>query len=286
MPDMSLSGIGCVLGVAIGRAVVIYPQADIDAVPRQTTIHPEQEIETFKEALASTKDYIQRLGRRLAISVGEQEQALFDVYVSILDKDHLGAEVIQEIKQDELTAECALSTVIKRYISNFEDMTDPYLKERASDIRDIGQRLLAELQSVHKEEYNYSPRTILVGEEITAADLAEVPEGYLAGIVSAKGSNNSHVAILARAMNIPTVMGVMGLRLEDISKRAMIVDGYNGNVFVSPPKSLVSEYKQLWQEENELNEEEIRRGSQKNPLKLREKFTDLKEIIEYVKKCR
>ena len=253
-PEMSLSGIGCVLGVAIGRAVVIYPQADIDAVPRQTTIHPEQEIETFKAALASTKDYIQRLGRRLAISVGEQEQALFDVYVSILDQDHLGAEVIQEIKQDELTAEAALSTVIKRYISNFEDMTDPYLKERASDIRDMGQRLLAELQSVHKEEYVYSPRTILVGEEITAANLAEVPEGFLAGIVSAKGSNNSHVAILARAMSIPTVMGVMGLRLEDISKRAMIVDGYNGNVFVSPPKSLVSEYKQLWQEENELNE--------------------------------
>jgi phosphotransferase system, enzyme I, PtsP len=253
-PNIKLNGQGCVPGVAIGRAVVIYPQADIHAVPRQTAHNIPQEIKNFQDALQATKDYIQRLGRRLALNVGEQEQALFDVYISILDQDHLGAEVIKEIQEEHITAESALSLVIKRYIAHFEDIHDPYLQERAVDIKDIGQRLLAVLQSEQNEEYNYSPRTILVGEEITASDLAEVPEGYLAGIISGKGSNNSHVAILARAMNIPTVMGVIGLKLEDISKRALIVDGYNGDIFISPPKSLVSEYKLLWQEENELNE--------------------------------
>jgi phosphotransferase system enzyme I (PtsP) len=253
-PNFKLNGQGCVPGVAIGRAVVIYPQADIHAVPKQSTQNTELEIENFQIALQATKDYIQRLGRRLALNVGEQEQALFDVYISILDQEHLGSEVIDEIKKEQITAESALSIVIKRYIAHFEDIHDPYLQERAVDIKDIGQRLLAVLQSEQNEEYNYIPKTILVGEEITASDLAEVPEGYLAGIISGKGSNNSHVAILARAMNIPTVMGVMGLKLEDLSKRALIVDGYNGDIFISPPKSLVSEYKLLWQEENELNE--------------------------------
>lgn len=253
-PDMSLKGQGCVPGVAIGRAVVIYPQANIDAVPRQITQDIKGEIESFKHALQTTRDHIQRLGRRLALSVGEQEQALFDVYVGMLDQENLGTEVIEEITQEQVTAETALANVIRRYLIHFEDIHDPYLKERAIDIKDIGQRILATLQSEHKQEYVYSPKTILVGEAITASDLAEVPEGCLAGIVSAKGSNNSHVAILARAMNVPTVMGVMGLKLEDITKRALIVDGYNGDIFVSPPKSLVSEYKQLWQEENELNE--------------------------------
>ncbi len=253
-PDMSLKGQGSVPGVAIGRAVVIYPQANIDAVPRQTTQDIKGEIESFKHALQTTRDHIQRLGRRLALSVGEQEQALFDVYVGMLDQENLGTEVIEEITQEQVTAETALANVIRRYLTHFEDIHDPYLKERAIDIKDIGQRILATLQSEHKQEYVYSPKTILVGEAITASDLAEVPEGFLAGIVSAKGSNNSHVAILARAMNVPTVMGVMGLKLEDITKRALIVDGYNGDIFVSPPKSLVSEYKQLWQEENELNE--------------------------------
>ena len=252
--DISLKGLGCVPGVAIGRAVVIYPYSNIDAVPRQNTQDVNHEINVFKTSLDATKEHIKRLGRRLALSVGEQERALFDVYLGILDQEHLGAEVIQEIITEQITAETALSIVIKRYIAHFEDINDPYLKERAVDIKDIGQRILAALQSEQKEEYVYSPKTILVGEEITASDLAEVPEGLLAGIVSAKGSNNSHVAILARAMNIPTVMGVMGLKLEDISKRALIVDGYNGDIFVSPPKSLISEYKQLWQEENELND--------------------------------
>jgi phosphotransferase system enzyme I (PtsP) len=253
-PEMTLYGIGCVSGISIGRAVVIYPHADIDAVPKQYTQHPEQEIQSFTKALNDTKEYIQRLGRRIAISVGEQEQALFDVYVGILGQDHLSQDVIHEIQHEHLTSESALATVIKRYINTFNDMSDAYLRERATDIKDIGQRILAELQSVHKDNQIYHERTILVGEEITAADLAEVPEGFLTGIVSIKGSTNSHVAILARAMNIPTVMGMMGLKLEDINKRALIVDGYTGTVIISPPKNLVYEYKQLWQEENELNE--------------------------------
>ncbi|NBX84486.1 MAG: phosphoenolpyruvate-protein phosphotransferase PtsP [Gammaproteobacteria bacterium] len=252
--EMSLSGLGCVAGISIGRGVVIYPQADIDAVPKQLAQDPEKEIQAFLKALNDTKDYIQRLGRRIAISVGQQEQALFDVYVGILGQDQLRDEIVLEIQEEHLTAEAALSTVIKRYISQFNEIADPYLRERATDIKDIGQRILAELQAIHQEESIYNPRTILVGEEITAADLAEVPEGYLAGIVSIKGSNNSHVAILARAMNIPTVMGVIGLKLEDLSKRAIIVDGYSGTVIISPPKNLIYEYKQLCQEEDELNE--------------------------------
>jgi phosphotransferase system enzyme I (PtsP) len=111
-------------------------------------------------------------------------------------------------------------------VQQFEDMKDDYLRERASDIRDIGRRVLAELQSSQHEDIAYPRRTILVGEEVTAAALAEVPEGQLAGVVSAKGANNSHVAILARALGVPAVMGVRGLKLEHLSRRAIIVDGY------------------------------------------------------------
>jgi len=252
--EMTLNGIGCVAGISIGRAVVIYPYADIEAVPKQFTHDPDQEIQAFIKALDDTREYIQRLGRRIALSVGEEEQALFDVYLGILSQDQLSNDVITEIQTELITAESALASVIKGYLQSFENMHDAYLKERASDIKDIGQRILAELQSIHQEEQSYEERTILVGEEISAADLAEVPQGALAGIVSMKGSSNSHVAILARSMNIPAVMGVMGLKLDDLSKRAMIVDGYSGQVFVSPPKSLVYEYRQLLQEEQELNE--------------------------------
>ena len=252
--QIALSGIGSVPGVAIGSAIIIYPPADIDSVPRQIIDNIEAEISIFYDALQRAQDTMRRLGRRMKASVGDEEHALFDVYLRMLDKDNLGIEVVHEIQRDSLSAQAALAVVIKKHVLQFENMKDDYLRERASDFKDIGRRVLAELQSFQQEEIDYPRRTILIGDEITAAALAEVPEGQLAGVVSVKGSNNSHVAILARAMGVPTVMGVRGLKLEQISRRAIIVDGYFGHVFVSPSKALLAEYKQLVQEEDELNQ--------------------------------
>lgn len=250
----SLAGIGSVPGIGIGTAVVVYPPADIDAVPRRPVETLDEEVATFYEALEATRDDMQRLGRRMKAVVAEEEHALFDVYLRILDKDSLGAEVEQIIREEKISAQAALATVIKKHVAQFESMEDSYLRERASDFRDLGRRVLAALQWSQHEELVYPKRTVLIGEEVTAAALAEVPEGCLAGVVSAKGSNNSHVAILARALGVPTVMGVRGLKLEYISKRAIIVDGYYGQVHISPSKAVLAEFKLLEQEEQALNQ--------------------------------
>jgi len=254
--QLALSGIGSVPGVAIGTAIVVYPAADIDAVPKQTIPDAEiaHETEVFHKALEAARDNMKRLSRRMHASIPESEHTLFDVYLSILDKENLGAEVEARIRDEKLNAQAALAAVIKWHVFAFENMKDDYLRERASDFRDIGRRVLAELQSSQATDIAYPKRTILLGEEVSAADLAEVPEGHLIGVVSAKGSNNSHVAILARALGIPTVMGVRGFKAEGLSRKAMIVDGYYGHVFISPSKSLLSEYKLLAEEEAELNQ--------------------------------
>ncbi|KTC80767.1 phosphoenolpyruvate-protein phosphotransferase PtsP [Legionella cherrii] len=250
----ALAGIGSVPGIGIGTAVVVYPQADIDAVPLNPVETLDEEINAFYEALESTREDMHRLSRRMKSVVGEEEHALFDVYLRILDKDSLGVEVEHIIRQEKIGAQAALATVIKKHIAQFENMEDSYLRERASDFRDLGRRVLAALQWSQQEEIVYPKRTVLVGEEVTAAALAEVPEGYLAGVISAKGSNNSHVAILARALGVPTVMGVRGLKLDSISRRAIVVDGYYGQVYISPSKSVLAEFKLLEQEEQALNQ--------------------------------
>lgn len=250
----ALAGIGSVPGIGIGTAVVVYPPADIDAVPRHPVETLDEEISTFYEALEATRDDMLRLGRRMKAVVAEEEHALFDVYLRILDKDSLGAEVVHVIREEKISAQAALATVIKKHVAQFESMEDSYLRERASDFRDLGRRVLAALQWSQHEEIVYPNRTILIGDEVTAAALAEVPEGCLAGVVSAKGSNNSHVAILARALGVPTVMGVRGLKLEYVSRRAIIVDGYFGQVHVSPSKTVLTEFKLLEQEEQALNQ--------------------------------
>jgi phosphotransferase system enzyme I (PtsP) len=251
---VALTGIGSVPGIGIGTALVVYPPSDIDAVPRNLIEDIEQEITVFYAALESAREDMRRLSRRMKANVAEDEHALFDVYLRILDKDNLGAEVEAEIRKEKTNAQAALATVIKKHIAQFENMEDDYLRERASDFRDLGRRVLAELQWSQREEIAYHKRTVLVGEEITAAALAEVPEGHLIGIVSAKGSNNSHVAILARALGVPAVMGVRGLKLDTISSRIVIVDGHFGHVYVSPSKPTLAEFKQLAQEEAQLNQ--------------------------------
>jgi phosphotransferase system, enzyme I, PtsP len=250
----ALTGVGSVPGIGIGTAVVVYPPADIDSVPRHSVDGVNEEIETFYDALQTAREDMQRLSKRMRSKVAEDEHALFDVYVRILDRDSLGAEVEQVIREEQISAQAALSTVIKKHIQQFESMEDDYLRERASDFRDLGRRVLAELQRSQREEIAYPKRTILIGEEITASALAEVPEGQLMGVVSAKGANNSHVAILARALGVPTVMGVRGLKVENLSRRAVVVDGFYGHVYVSPNRGVLSEFKKLAQEELELNQ--------------------------------
>ena len=145
--------------------------------------------------------------------------------------------------------------MIKKHVRHFEALEDDYLRERAMDFRDLGRRVLSHLQDRQQPIPQYPDRTILVGEEVTPAALAEVPEGHLVGMVSIRGSSNSHVAILARALGIPAVMGVDGLAVTNgsIEGREIIVDGYYGQVYISPSAEIRREFILLAEEERELD---------------------------------
>lgn len=253
--QITLTGVASVPGVGIGNAIVVYPPADIDAVPRNLIEQVDEEVTDFYAALDAAREDMRRLSKRIRTSVDEEDHALFDVYLRILERDNLGAEVETMIRTEKLNAQAALVDVIKKHVQLFESVEDEYLSERASDFHDLGRRVLAELQWSQREEIEYPKRTVLIGEEISAAALAEVPEGQLAGIVSAKGSSNSHVAILARALGVPAVMGVRGLKTEQImSHKPIVVDGYHGQVFIAPSKTLLAEFSQLEQEDQALNQ--------------------------------
>lgn len=249
----TVGGVPCVAGVAMGKAIVIYPPADLAVVPIRETEDIEQELLRFNKALKETKADIAKLKARLANLVSEDELALFDAYLRMLDYVNLGQEIEIEIKKG-IWAQGALKIVIQQHINHFEDMDDDYLKERADDIKDLGLRLLANLQKDQEQTVTYAENTILVGETISAANLAEVPKGQLAAIVSTTGSRNSHVAILARALGIPAVLGVDGINWNHLDGVNLIVDGYYGHIYINPTPELEKEFQQLIAEENQLNE--------------------------------
>lgn len=252
-PDMVLVGLPGASGVAIGKAVVVYPPANLDAVLEQPAKDIDEEIALFEAALTAAKEEIHQLQARAKTALSVAEQALFDAYLRILDSRSLMNEIIDEIENGQW-AQGALRRVIKRHILQFESLDDEYLKERAADFRDLGRRILAHLQANKRESPEYPKRTILVSAEITATAMLELPEGHLAGIVSGSGSSNSHVAILARALGIPTAMGVIGIPIAHLTGKDLIVDGYNGQVYVSPSDELRKEFELLAEEELQLDE--------------------------------
>jgi phosphotransferase system, enzyme I, PtsP len=250
--DVSFKGVAGSPGVAIGHSVVVYPTADLDAVPDEDASDITAEIKHFEVSIASVREDIKLVGLRLSAKLRPEEQALFDVYLGMLDDNALAGEVTRLIREGK-AAQSALRKVIKDYASHFELMSDAYLRERAIDIKDLGTRILGYLQQSDKSVSTFPDDTILVSNELTATMLGEVPVEKLKGLVSIKGSGSSHVAILARAMGIPTVMGLIDVPLSQLDKKELIVDGYNGDLFTNPSTELRSYYQCVVTEDLELD---------------------------------
>ncbi|QCF25062.1 phosphoenolpyruvate--protein phosphotransferase [Hydrocarboniclastica marina] len=249
--DVSFRGVAGSPGVAIGQGVVVYPPADLDAVPDKLCENIDDELARFDAAVAAVREDINAVGERLAAQLRPEEQALFDVYLRMLDGNALPGEVCLRIKEGKW-APGALREVVHQYVRHFEMMGDHYLRERAVDIKDLGRRVLSHLQEGEAQTIEYPQNTILVSEELTATMLGEVERGCLAGLVSVRGSSNSHVAILARAMGVPTVMGMVDVPVNQLDGRELIVDGYDGKVYASPSAELRTFFESICEEEEEL----------------------------------
>jgi phosphotransferase system enzyme I (PtsP) len=233
---------------------VISPPADLDKVPDRRCRNPEEEVEAFQTALEAVRRKIKIISRTLARNLKNQEQELFEVYMRMLDDNALAGEVIQHIRQGQW-AQGSLRRVVQQHIRAFEAMEDPYLRERASDIRDLGRRILAELQQTNTQVRTFEDATVLVAEEVTAAMLAEVPAHKLKAIISTLGSNNSHAAILARSMGIPTIMGAVDFPYRRMEGVEVVIDGYMGRIFLNPSQDLRRQYEQAIAEEASFTKE-------------------------------
>ena len=238
-------------GAAVGTAVVVLPPADLDVVPDKTVDDIAAELGLFNNALEGVRADMRALSAKMATQLRPEERALFDVYLMMLEDAALGNEVVKIIRTGQW-AQGALRTVISEHVNRFELMDDAYLRERASDVKDLGRRLLAYLQQERQQTLVYPDNCILVSEELSPAMLGEVPEGKLVGLVSVQGSGNSHVAIFARAMGIPTVMGAVDLPYSKIDGIQLIVDGYHGEVFTNPSEVLRKQYADVVEEERQM----------------------------------
>lgn len=247
-----IKGLSGAEGAAIGTGVVLYPPADLSSVPDREAEDISAEIAQLDNALVRAREEVRLLGQRAA-SLGQEEQALFEAYLRMLDRHALAGEVVAKIRDEKQWAQGALRQVVEAHARNFEHMDDAYLKERAADVRDLGRRVLSFLQSADRRQVNFPKDSILLGDEITTPMLMEVPQECIRGIATLKGAHNSHVAIVARAMGIPTVVAASSMPLKQMDGKEVIIDGFRGRVIIQASKELRRQFKRVIRGEKQIS---------------------------------
>ena len=245
-------GIPGVSGIGIGPAYVALPTARLEWVTEKVVADAEAELALFKCAIDETCADIERINEQMASSLGPEERELFDAYLHMLDA--LAEDVYPRIRTGQW-AQGALKQAIFEQAAVFERMQNSYLRERSADVRELGQRVLAKLQEIGDTKITLPDSLVLIAEEVTAPMMADFPIERLRGIVSLKGSRNSHSAILADALGIPTVMGAGDVPIYSVGGQTVIVDGYYGEVFFNPSPLVAESYRQFAGEEEEFTRE-------------------------------
>jgi len=250
-----LLGLAGAPGIAISQIVVCQPKANLStlALKKSTLAEKAVQIPHFEEAVSKTLADFDYLSNKLSTIVNDNSLAIFDFYKQLLKQADISREIAKKINQG-WQVQSALKLVIEQYIVQFDAIDDSYLRERASDIRDLGNRLLFNLQHQQTPQLILPKSFILLAEDVTAVMLAEYQHKGLMGIVSLSGSANSHAAILAHALDLPAIMGVSNIPIAQLDQQPAIIDGYSGQLFINPDKALKREYQHLIAQERELTD--------------------------------
>ena len=252
----ALQGIAGAPGVAMGIVTIPHLLAELDDVPDRRAFDPAAEEAAFRAAIATVDDELRGACERLSPLLPPTEQALFTVHRMMLGSDSLIGDTLAGILQAGRWAPAAWRDAVLARIRLLERADDPYLSARAEDIRDLGRRVLHHLRAGSgRQTEPVAERCVLVAEEMSVAHLAAVPPERLAGLVCLRGSALSHVAILARAIGIPAIMGLGDRPIGRYEGCAIIVDGYQGRIYIEPDPAVREEYRQLIAAEAELSAE-------------------------------
>lgn len=248
--QQAITGVAASSGVAIGEFWWDDTQPDLSEVLPASALDPDFEQERIALAVESALADFRRMRKKLDGDINKEALAIFDLFTHLLNDPMLRKDLKAQIQKGD-RADWALRQVVESYSNRFARMSDVYLRERAQDIRELGQRLLFFLLNTESTQPKIDKPVILVVRELTASILAALPKDKLLAVVSLEGAANSHAAILSRALGIPAVMGV-SINLRDINGKKGIVDGYSGKLFISPSKTILNEYRALANEEREL----------------------------------
>jgi phosphotransferase system enzyme I (PtsI) len=238
-----VQGIAASQGIAYGQ-IFVYIQSDVEVPSYQ--VEPTKRIEEvsrFDRALITTRQQISKIQLEVEKNLGAQEALIFDAHLMALEDPALIGETIREFESTEQNIETCFNKVSQRYIQAFAKFEDEYLRERASDIRDVAQRVLQNLLGQAENSLSrLADKRIVVANDISPSDSASIDRSAAIALVTDSGSKTSHAVIVARSMKVPAVVGVRSLTKRARNGDWAIVDGYDGVVILNPSESTLFRY--------------------------------------------
>lgn len=255
MSEIILKGIPAAPGIVIGKAY-IYGKEDLGVEKLFITEgQVPLEISRFEDALIQTRQEIIALQRKIAQEMGVEHGEVFDAHLLVLEDRMLIEEVISRIKKEKLCVEYIFWEVLKRYASVFSRIEDEYLKERISDINDVGRRILRNLLGKKRKGLaDLEEEVIVVAHDLSPSDTATMHKQKVIGFVTDIGGKTSHTAIMAKSLEIPAVVGLEEGTQKIKNGDKVIIVGAAGLVIVSPSQETLEKYERQGAKIRDLTE--------------------------------
>ena len=251
--EIVLKGIPASPGICHGDAM-LFAQINID-VPLYRISENEVSVEKerFQKAILATREEIIQIRDQVSNSLGEDEALIFDAHLMVLEDNALITETIQHIEQNKQNVEYSFNVVVERYINFFKTIEDEYLKERVSDIKDVSRRVLNHLVGATKNTSLSTPQNrIIVSEDITPSQAVSFNKDNLLGFITDSGGATSHFVIMSRSFKIPAVVGLHNATEKIKQNDYILIDGYEGLVFINPSAETIKEYDQIANKQREI----------------------------------
>lgn len=225
-------------GIAIGKIRILKKEEK--NVFRSHVEDVEQEILKMEKAVAGTQEQLKKLYDKALLEVGESGAAIFEVHQMMLQDQDYQESIQNMIRTQQVNAEYAVAVTADNFAGMFSMMDDAYMKERAADVKDISERLIAVLLQEDQEDISTDESTIIVAKDLSPSETVQLDKSKVRSFVTRYGSSNSHTAILARTMNVPALIGVE--YDEEIDGMMAVVDGFKGELIVEPEAEVLAEY--------------------------------------------
>lgn len=241
----TISGIAASDGIAAAKAyLLVQPDLSFES---KTVSDVDAEVAKLKSALEVSDSELSTIRDKAVEALGEEEAQVFDAHKMILADPEFTGAVEQKIKDDSINAEQALDDVSTQFITLFESMTDnPYMQERAADVRDVSKRIMSHLLGVTlPNPALIDEEVIIVAEDLTPSDTAQLNKKFVKGFVTDIGGRTAHSAIMARSLEIPAIVGTNVVTKDVSDGQSVIIDGNNGDLIVDPSDSDLAKYKKM-----------------------------------------